>query len=294
MNKSYSGYIALVGRPNAGKSTLLNRILDQRLSIVTHKAQTTRNNLLGAKIEGEHQLLFIDTPGMHSKQKRDLNRWMNRAASDAIKSADLIIFLVTVSNWTQDDQWVLEVIQKTNVPVLLCVNKLDIVGGEEKLNKAIEQLKAKYAFNAITSISAKNNIGIEHVINWCKQHLPESEHLELTEVSDRPEEFFISEIIREQILLRFHEELPYASYVEVELIEENNKVLHVHAVIFVENEGQKRIIIGQGGSAIKEIGQRARIRLEKKFSQKVFLKLWVRVKTDWTKNLSEDLSQDLF
>lgn len=294
MNKSYSGYIALVGRPNAGKSTLLNRILDQRISIVTHKAQTTRNNLLGMKVDGAHQLLFIDTPGMHSKQKRDLNRWMNRAASDAIKSADLIIFLVTASKWTQDDQWVLEVIQKTYVPVLLCLNKLDIIGGQDKLNKAIEQIQAKYQFNATTTISAKNNIGINNVLNWCKSNLPESEHLELTAVSDRPDEFFISEIVREQILLRFHEELPYASYVEVELIDEVNKLLHIHAVIFVENEGQKRIIIGNGGSAIKEIGQRARIRLEKKFSQKVFLKLWVRVKADWTKSLSEDLSQDLF
>ena len=294
MNKTYSGYIALVGRPNAGKSTLLNRILDQKLSIVTHKAQTTRHNILGAKMIDRHQLLFIDTPGMHSKQKRDLNRWMNRAASDAIKNADLVIFLVTISEWTKDDQWVLDVIKKTDAPVLLCVNKLDIIGSEQKLEQGIKQLSDKHDFNAVTTISAKSNIGVEHVLNWCQQNLPAAEHLELSEVSDRSEEFFIAEIIREQILLRFHEELPYASYVEVEALEEKNNILHVHAVIFVENEGQKKIIIGKGGLAIKEIGKRARIRLEKKFEQKVYLKLWVRIKADWTKNLSEDLSQDLF
>jgi len=294
MNKSYSGHIALVGRPNAGKSTLLNKILDTKHSIVTHKAQTTRHNLIGAKIIGQHQLLFVDTPGMHSKQKRELNRWMNRAASDAIKNADLVIFLVTISEWTRDDQWVLDVIQKAEVPVLLCVNKLDQVGSEAKLNRGIESLTARHEFAAVTTISAKNNIGVERVLSWCQQNLPEGEHIDLPELTDRPEEFFVEEIIREQILLRFHEELPYASYVEVELLEEQNGVTHIHAVIYVENDGQKKIIIGKSGLAIKEIGQRARIRLEKKFAGKVFLKLWVRVKPGWSNNLTEDLSQDFF
>lgn len=294
MNKTYSGTIALVGRPNAGKSTLLNRLLDKRLSIVTHKAQTTRHNLLGVKYIDQHQLLFLDTPGMHSKQKRDLNRWMNRAASDAIKNADLIIFLVTIGEWTRDDQWVLEVIQKSNSPVLLCVNKLDTIGSEVRLHTGIEELKQKHDFTNVTTISAKNNIGLESVLNWCQQHLPEAEHQELEADSDRPEEFFISEVIREQILLRFHEELPYSSYVEVDLLEEKNNLLHVHASIYVENEGQKKIIIGKGGLALKEIGKRSRARLQKIYDQKVFLKLWVRVNDNWTRKLSEDFSQDLF
>lgn len=296
MANKYSGTIALVGKPNAGKSTLLNKLLDYKLSIVTHKAQTTRHNLLGVRTEGSHQLLFIDTPGMHSKQKRDLNRWMNRAASDAIKNADLIIFLVTIGDWSQDDQWVLDVIKKSDAPVLLCINKLDILGGQDKLNTGIEKLMLKHDFSNVTSISAKKSIGLETLVNWCKSNLPLSEHMEFEadEISDRPQEFFIAEAIREQILLRFHEELPYASHVEVELLEEKNSMLHVHATIFVETEGQKKIIIGKGGLAIKEIGKRARIRLEKKIDQKIFLKLWVHVKEKWTDSVPGNISQDLF
>ena len=296
MTKTYSGTIALVGKPNAGKSTLLNRLLDNKLSIVTHKAQTTRHNLLGVKTMANYQLLFVDTPGMHSKQKRDLNRWMNRAASDAIKSADLIIFLVTISEWSTDDQWVLDVIKKSSSPVLLCINKLDIIGGQEKLQAGIDNITAKHNFSNVTTISAKNNIGLDSIYSWCQQNLPESEHMEFAndDLSDRPQQFFISEIIREQILIRFHQELPYSSYVDAEIVEENPDIKHIHATIYVENEGQKKIIIGKGGQAIKEIGKRARIQLEHKYNKKVFIKLWVRVKDSWTNKVPENYSQDLF
>lgn len=294
MTKTYSGTIALVGKPNAGKSTLINKLLDKRLSIVTHKAQTTRNNLLGVLTSGNYQLQFIDTPGMHSKQKRDLNRWMNRAASDAIKSADLIIFLVTIAEWSKDDQWVLEVIKKSSSPVLLCINKLDIIGSEAKLHEGIDLLRQKHEFTDVTSISAKQGIGIENIINWCQSHLPEGEHLDSLEETDRPDEFFVSEIIREQILLRCHQELPYSSYVEVDELTEKDNLLHIHANIFVENEGQKKIIIGKNGQSLKEIGKRSRVRLQKLFDMKVYLKLWVRINNNWTHKLSDDLSQDLF
>lgn len=295
-HKSFCGRIAIIGRPNVGKSTLLNMILDQRLSIVTPKAQTTRHQILGIKTLGQHQLLFLDTPGIHSKQPRALNRMMNRVASTSMREADLIVFMVTANSWSQDDEWALESIKTAERPTLLCINKVDTLPSEDALLAGVAQLRDKFAFSEVTSISAKTGDGVEALLTWCQTRLPEGPHLFSADetVSDRDEAFFIAETIREQLMFSCQKELPYAIHVQVENLVKEKTIWRANVVIWVENDGQKKIVVGSKGQMLKDVGTRARKRLEKRYKTKFYLKLWVKVKKGWVDTLPDDVHDSFF
>jgi GTPase len=295
-NKTFCGRIAIIGRPNVGKSTLLNMILDQRLSIVTPKAQTTRHQILGIQTIDQHQLLFLDTPGIHSKQPRALNRMMNRVASTSMREADLIVFMVTATSWSQDDQWALESIKTSERPTLLCINKVDTLSSETELLEGVAQLRHKHTFSEVTSISAKTGDGVGALLAWCQTHLPEGSHLFPANqtISDRGEAFFIAETIREQLMFSCQQELPYAIHVQVDNLVKEKTIWRANVVIWVENDGQKKIVVGSKGQMLKDVGTRARKRLEKRYKTKFYLKLWVKVKKGWVDELPDELHDSFF
>ncbi len=294
--KTYCGRIAIIGRPNVGKSTLLNAILDQRLSIVTPKAQTTRHQILGVKTMGQHQLLFLDTPGIHSKQPRALNRMMNRVASTSMREADLIVFMVTANSWSQDDDWALESIKTAARPTLLCINKVDRLPSEAALLEGVASLRTKHDFSEVTSISAKTGDGIPALLHWCQSQLAEGPHLfEAGQaVSDRDEAFFIAEAVREQLMFSCQQELPYAIHVQVDALVKESAIWRANVVIWVEHEGQKKIVVGHGGQMLKQVGTKARKRLEKRYKMKFYLKLWVKVKKGWVDDLPDEVHDAFF
>ncbi len=279
----HCGYVAIVGRPNVGKSTLLNYLLGQKISITSRKPQTTRHQVLGIKTDGGCQIIFVDTPGLHQGGEKAINRFMNRAASSAIRDVDLVLFLVDRTAWTEEDQMVLEQVQQSGRPVLLVVNKVDLLQDKNTLLPHLQSLAERGDFAAIIPVSALRQRNIDLLEQEIRKYLPESEFFFPEEqITDRSQRFLAAEIVREKIMRQLGDELPYAVTVEIEEFGFDNNVAHISALILVERNGQKKIIIGDKGSRLRSIGTEARQDMERLFDCKVMLRLWVKVKSGWS------------
>lgn len=277
------GYVAIVGRPNVGKSTLLNHILGQKISITSRKPQTTRNAVVGIKTEGDVQIIFVDTPGLHLGQQKAINRYMNRAATTAMKDVDVVVFVVDRFIWTEEDEAVAEKLQHINSPVILAVNKVDQIEDKETLLPHLQQLAEKLNAAEIVPISALRNNNLERLEQLIVERLPEGIHMyPEDQITDRSSRFMAAEIVREKITRQLGDELPYEMAVEIEEFKQEGNLLNISALILVERDGQKKILIGDKGARIKLIGTEARIDMEKLFDMKIMLKLWVKVKSGWS------------
>lgn len=277
------GYIAIIGRPNMGKSTLLNHILGLKLSITSRKPQTTRHQILGVKTVDDGQFIFVDTPGIHSGGNRAINRYMNRAASSVIHDVDVVLFIVQALKWTDEDQLVLNKLQGVEVPVILLVNKVDRVSDKDKLLPFISEISGKYDFANVIPISATQGDNVQQLENYILTRLPEAPaYFQKDEYTDRSTRFLVAEIIREKLVRELGNELPYQTTVEIEQYKDEEKITRIHALILVETKGQKIIVIGDKGARLKSIGSKARKDIEKLIDRKVFLKLWVKVKSGWS------------
>ncbi len=280
---SRCGYVAIVGRPNVGKSTLLNHLLGQKISITSRKPQTTRNAVVGIKTEGEVQIIFVDTPGMHLGQQKAINRYMNRAATTAMKDVDVVVFVVDRFIWTEEDEAVAEKLQHIKSPVILAVNKVDQIEDKETLLPHLQQLAEKMDIAEIIPLSALRNTNLDRLEQLITERLPEGIHMfPEDQVTDRSSRFMAAEIVREKITRQLGDELPYEMAVEIEEFKQEGNLLNISALILVERDGQKKILIGDKGARIKLIGTEARIDMEKLFELKVMLKLWVKVKSGWS------------
>ena len=277
------GYVAIVGRPNVGKSTLLNHILGQKLAITSRKPQTTRHNMLGIKTEGEIQAVYVDTPGLHKNNEKALNRYMNRSASTALKDVDVVVFVVDRMRWTDEDQLVLEKVQYVKCPILLAVNKSDRLEDKSELLPHLNWLAEQLPQAEIVPISALLGQNLDTLEKLVGERLPESEHFyPEDQITDRSSRFLAAELIREKIMRQLGAELPYQITVEIEEFKQEGRILHIHGLILVERDGQKKIIIGDKGERIKRIGQEARKDMETMFDSKVMLNLWVKFKGGWS------------
>jgi GTP-binding protein Era len=281
------GYVAIIGRPNVGKSTLLNQLIGKKISIISPKPQTTRNQILGIKTMGEAQAVFIDTPGIHQAEKRAMNRYLNRLASSVIMDADVIVFMIDALRWHEDDELVLQKLQSAKSPVILVLNKIDKLKDKSRMLPFIDELKAKYPFKTIMPISAKKKDNIDALQKEIMSLLPDGVHLfPDNQITDKNISFQVAELIREKLISATIEELPYATTVTIDSIEDEEKILKISAIIWVERESQKPIVIGKDGERLKKIGTLARKEIEKLIDKKAFLRLWVKVKSDWTDNES--------
>ena len=282
-NQQHCGLIAIVGRPNVGKSTLLNALLGQKISITSRKPQTTRHRILGILTEDNHQAVLVDTPGLHAEEKRAINRLMNRAASSSIAEVELVLFLVEGTHWTSDDELVLNKVKKSGAPCILIVNKVDNVQDKEALLPHLQKLGAMHKFNDIVPISASKGDNVDKIRTMCLQALPEGDFWFPEDyITDRSSRFMASEILREKLMRFTGDELPYSTTVEIEQFKVDDKgILHINALILIERNSQKRMIIGNKGEKLKVIGQEARKDMQELFGQKVFLETWVKVKSGW-------------
>ena len=277
------GYVAIVGRPNVGKSTLLNHLLGQKISITSRKPQTTRQRVIGIKTEADHQIIFVDTPGLHKDAEKAINRYMNRAASSAIRDVDLVVLVVDRTAWTEEDSMVLEQIQQSGRPCLLVVNKVDLLEDKSVLLPHLQGLADKGQFAAILPVSALRSYNVEELEQEILKFLPVSEHFfPEDQITDRSQRFLAAEIVREKIMRQLGEEIPYSISVEIEEFALDKEILHISALIFVERKGQKIILVGEGGSRLRSIGTDARRDMELLFDCKVMLRLWVKVKSGWS------------
>lgn len=277
------GYVSIIGRPNVGKSTLLNQILGQKVSIVTAKPQTTRQKLAGIKTTPEGQVVYVDTPGIHHTAKRALNRYMNRVAQASFRDVDLVLFLLEAGTWSRQDEFVAKALRSVDVPVMLVLNKIDLVPDKESLLTFIDEHFRDDDFVNIMMVSAKKGHGVEELEKQVLSQLPFSRPFyDADQFTDRSERFLAAEMIREQLTLRLHQELPYALTVQIEEFKRKGKLLTIGAIIYVERDTQKQITIGKKGVVLKQVGTGARIVLEELFGEKIFLRLWVKVSKDWS------------
>lgn len=277
------GYVAIVGRPNVGKSTLLNRILGQKISITANRPQTTRHRILGVKSTEHNQVVYVDTPGLHLGGKKAINRYMNRTASGSIADVDVVIFVVEAMRWTEEDDFVLENLKSVSVPVFLVVNKIDSIQNKEGLLPYLKSLADKRDFQQIIPLSAQTGEGTDRLELGIQSLLPVSlPFFPEDQITDRSERFLAAELIREKLVRSLTQELPYSTTVEIEKFSMENGVRHIHAIIWVEREGQKGIIIGKKGQQLKRVGELARKDMERAFEGKVFLQLWVKVRSGWS------------
>jgi len=277
------GYVAIVGRPNVGKSTLLNHLLGQKLSITSRKPQTTRHNLLGIYTEGDCQIIFVDTPGLHQGQEKALNRYMNKAATTAYQDVDLVLFVIDRMQWTEADAWVAQQISSSGSPVVVVVNKIDQLEDKSALLPYLQEINSNIACEQIIPISALRNDNLERLKIIIESYLPQGEFFfPEDQITDRSSRFLAAEIVREKITRQLGDELPYQMTVEIEEFTFDTGVLHISALILVERKGQKKILIGNKGERIKQIGQQARVDMETLFDSKVMLNLWVKIKSGWS------------
>ena len=279
------GFAAIVGRPNVGKSTLLNALLGRKISIVSPKPQTTRHRILGILTRPEAQVIFVDTPGLHAGARRAMNRHMNRAALASLQDADVNLFVVEALRWTDEDQRVLDELVKQNRPIILVLNKADKVWPKERLLPFIEELGRRASFAEIVPLSALKGSNIEQLPATIARYLPQSPaHFPEDQLTDRSDQFQAAEIVREKLTLRLRQELPYGLTVVLEQFKEEDGRLLINAVIWVERSGQKAIVIGNGGEQLKEVGRAARLEMVELFKRPVHLELWVKVKENWSDN----------
>jgi GTP-binding protein Era len=276
------GYVALVGRPNVGKSTLLNRILGQKISITSRRPQTTRHRVLGIKTDRDAQLIYVDTPGIHDYSGRAMNRHMNRTASSALVDVDVVVFMVDGFKWTRDDELVLSKLEAVDCPVILALNKIDLMPNRDELLPRLQALGDKRAFEQIVPISAVKGDNIQALEDAIEKLLPEAPAMfPEDQITDRPVRFLAAELVREKLFRKLGRELPYGLTVEIESFKTEADVTHIHALIWVERKSQKNIVIGKQGRVLKEVGTEARKDIEALIDARVNLKLWVKIKEGW-------------
>ena len=280
---SYCGYIALVGRPNVGKSTLLNRILQQKLSITSRKPQTTRHSIIGIRTEGDYQFVYVDTPGIHQGSKKAMNRVMNKTAITTLRDVDAVAFLVDGTHWEEEDEYVLRIIKNLEVPCFLVVNKVDKIVDKMQLLPWIEAISQRHTFSAIIPISAKSGVQVDTLQDHLRAVMPEGPHLfDEDQFTDRSTKFLCAELLREKIFRLCGQELPYSTTVEIEAYKDEGELVRIHARILVEKENHKRMIMGDKGSKMKTMATSARIDMEALLGKKVFLQCWCKVKSGWS------------
>ncbi|BCE01718.1 GTPase Era [Marinicellulosiphila megalodicopiae] len=277
------GFVAIVGRPNVGKSTLLNKILGQKISITSRKPQTTRQQIVGIDTIDDIQAIFVDTPGLHLHQEKAINQYMNRAASSALVDVDAVVFIVDKMIWNEEDEFVLQKLKNVKCPVYLAINKIDQINDKEKLLPHIEMISKKHDFDAVFPMCALKGGNVEELLTVVRKVLPKGLfHYSDDQITDRTERFLAAEIVREKIMRQLGDEIPYEIAVEIEKFSFENRILHIHALILVERDGQKRIVIGDKGSRLKLIGSEARKDMEAMFECQVMLHTWVKVKNGWS------------
>ncbi|EZI10943.1 GTP-binding protein Era [Staphylococcus epidermidis VCU050] len=282
MTEHKSGFVSIIGRPNVGKSTFVNRVIGHKIAIMSDKAQTTRNKIQGVMTRDDAQIIFIDTPGIH-KPKHKLGDYMMRVAKNTLSEIDAIMFMVNVNeDIGRGDEYIMEMLKNVKTPIFLVLNKIDLVHPDTMMPK-IEQYQSYMDFTDIIPISALEGLNVDHFIDVLKSFLPEGpKYYPDTQISDHPEQFVVSEIIREKILHLTSEEIPHAIGVNVDrMIKEDEDRVRIEATIYVERDSQKGIVIGKGGKKLKEVGKRARRDIEMLLGSKVYLELWVKVQRDW-------------
>ncbi len=278
----HSGYVAIVGRPNVGKSTLLNHLIGQKISITSRRPQTTRHRILGIWTKEDTQIIFVDTPGLHRHEARSINRYMNRAAASSVQDVDAVVWVVEGLHWTDDDQMVLERLADVTAPVLLFVNKVDRIHPKEKLLPHLAELQRKREFAEIIPGSAEKGSNLDTLLTKLSKLMPENTHLfSEEEITDRSQRFLAAELVREKIMRNLGAEVPYSATVSIEQFKEEEGRFIIHAAIWVERAGQKAILIGEGGARLKQIGSDARQEMIDMFGMPVHLELWVKVKSGW-------------
>ena len=278
-----AGHVAVIGRPNVGKSTLVNALVGAKVSITSSRPQTTRHQLLGIATFPEGQLLLVDTPGIHREQKRAMNRWMNRAARGALEGVDAAVLVVRAGQWDDEDALAYDALTKAGVPVVLVVNQVDRIKDKAALLPYLAKVSEGRDFAGVHPVSALKRTGLDQLVKTILAQLPEQPALYgEDEITDKSQRFLAGEMVREQLMRQLGEELPYATTVEIEKFEVDGNLLRIGAVIWVERDGQKAIVIGKGGERLREIGARARQQMERLFGNKVFLETWVRVREGWS------------
>lgn len=283
MEQTKFGFVAIVGRPNVGKSTLMNHLVGQKVSITSRKPQTTRNRVLGIDTDGIYQTVFVDTPGLHKVEKRAINRLMNRAAESSLGDVELVLWVVDATYWTEDDDMVRQKLEQVTAPIVLVINKVDKLDDKEKLLPLIERLKDTLNFKDIVPVSALKGNNLTALKDMIHESLPEGPHCYSEDsITDRSMRFMVAEIIREKLMRQMGDELPYSASVEIDEYKlDEHGTTRISATILVERSGQKKMVIGAGGSRIKLIGSEARKDMEKLIDGKVFLSLFVKVKAGW-------------
>lgn len=278
------GYAVLVGRPNVGKSTLLNRLLGQKLAITSHKPQTTRHRILGISSLPDGQIVYVDTPGIHDRGNKAMNQYLNRTARTALLDVDVAIFVLQAMQWTAEDERVLAAISKAKLAAIAVVNKIDELANKEMLLPYLQQLSERFAFVDIVPVSAQDGDNVERLQQIVLQQLPErAAEFPDDQISDRSERFFAAELIREQLIRRYHRELPYSVTVEIERFEEQPDGRYaIAAVIWVERTGQRAILLGKNGEAMKQTAMAARKAMNAFFQTRVHLEIWIKVKKSWS------------
>jgi len=276
------GFVAVVGRPNVGKSTLINALVGEKVSIVTPKPQTTRHRILGIRSDSASQIIFVDTPGMHRDAAKALNRMMNRSAVSALADADLILFVTEAGRWTDEDGDVLQRIMQSSITSFAILNKIDKVVQKESLLEHISSMSQRHRFAELVPVSAVKGDNLSELLRLIPRYLPASPAFFPDDmISDRGEEFRAAEVIREKLTMNLRQELPYGLTVQIEQFSREDSGITIHAVIWVERDSQKGMVVGKGGSMLKRVGKAARLELRERLSLPVHLELWVRVKENW-------------
>jgi GTPase len=279
------GYVALIGRPNVGKSTLMNHLLKQKISITSRKPQTTRHRILGISTSDQGQIIYLDTPGMHRSEQRALNRYLNRTAVTTLSGVDVIVWIIDGLAWHEYDDVILKKLEQTDIQVVLAINKIDKIKDKESILSFFDDAQKRFPFKYLLPISALKGTNLEQLESSLLKLLPESPLIyPEDQVTDRSERFLCAEIVREKLTRRLGDELPYSLTVEVEKYETLPNISKIYIVVWVERDSQKSIVIGTEGEMLKKIGTDARVDIEKLIGQKVFLKLWVKVKKGWSDN----------
>lgn len=280
-----SGVVAIIGRPNVGKSTLLNKILGQKISITSDRPQTTRHLIRGIKTEPNYQIVFVDTPGLHLHGKRAMNRYLNRAARGSLEGVDAILWLTDSLRWTEEDDNIVGILRESSLPIIMAINKIDALDNQQKLLPMLQERSSHLQCLHCVPISAQSGEGLELLESLLATLMPVGPSMyPEDQVTDKTERFLAAEVIREKLMRRLSQELPYAVTVVIEQFKEEAKLLRISGLIWVERDSQKAIVIGKDGAGLKAVGRAARLELEKMFEKKIFLQLWVKVKEGWSED----------
>lgn len=280
---THCGFIAIIGRPNVGKSTLLNYILDRKISITANKPQTTRHRILGIKTVDKAQLIFMDTPGLHRKEVKALNKTLNRTVLETIPEADMVLFIIEGGRFDDEDKWIAERLLKFNKPLIIGLNKSDIIKDKNKMLPYLQELQQQFPDVPLIPISALSGDNVPRLMHVIAEQLPNDYfYFDNDQITDRSDRFLAAELIREKLMRFLGQEVPYSTAVMIEQFEKEDKLLRIAATIFVERDSQKSIVIGNKGERLKQIGSAARQNMQRLFGEKVFLSLWVKVKTGWS------------